>query len=464
MWGIELRRQSQITLSRQIYQAFRNHIIHGRMEPGEALPSTRELAKQLAVSRNTVYEAYEMLLAEGFVISRQGALTRVAEGLHLEYSPDLEQPKEIEEFNEKFKADFSTGKPDLRYFPHTLWNRLLSNTFKSMPISQLGYSGPEGLSSLREEIALWLLRSRGITVDAKSIFITAGSTQALHLLAELLSSEGKEMIIEDPCHVGMMRALQRKVYPMRPVPVDEQGIQTDFLNDNGACAVYVTPSHQFPLGGILPADRRTALIRFARKNDLYIIEDDYDSEFRYCGAPITPLYSLDPQRVIYVGTFSKIVFPALRIGYVILPQQLRKRWRYMRIYTDVQNPPFEQAALAEYLNTRKLDRHVQQMRRLYGQRRQTLLQVLKETFIQGYRVWGDAAGLHLTLEFPDICFDNEFTKRARQYGICITPVEYHSIVKGKHMNKLLLGYGHLELSEIREGILLLHEFLDKYWS
>jgi len=464
MWGIELQRQSQITLSRQIYQAFRDYIIQGRMQPGEALPSTRELAKQMAVSRNTVCEAYEMLLAEGFIVSRQGALTRVTEGLHLENFSDFDQPEEIRESNEVIRVDFSTGKPDLRYFPRHLWNRLLSNTFKNMPISQLGYSGPEGLLSLRKEISSWLLRSKGITVDAKNIFITAGSTQALHVLAELLSSDGKEMLIEDPCHIGMMRALQGKGYPMRSIPVDEHGLQTDFLDGAGACAVYVTPSHQFPLGGILPADRRAALIRFARKNDIYIIEDDYDSEFRYCGVPITPLYSMDPQRVIYVGTFSKIVFPALRIGYVILPQQLRKDWRYMRIYTDVQNPPFEQAALAEYLNTRKLDRHVQKMRRIYGQRRQTLLQALEETFVNGYRPWGDAAGLHLTLEFPSLCFDNEFTKKARKHGISITSVESHSIAKGKHMNKLLLGYGHLEPTDIQEGVQLLHKFIMKYRS
>lgn len=459
MWGIELQRQGEIPLSRQIYKTLRDPMIDGRIKPGEALPSTRELAKQLSVSRNTVCEAYEMLLAEGFVISRQGSPTRVAEGLCLEKFPDLEQLKETMPPAQSFRADFRTGQPDLRYFPRHLWQQLLFKTFEKMPLNQLGYAGPEGLLPLREEIAAWLFRSKGFTVSAQDIFITVGATQALHLLADLLSAKGREMLIEDPCHIGMLRALQGKGYSMRPVSVDALGLQTEYLDGKGACAVYVTPSHQFPLGGILPANRRAALIRFARDYNLYIVEDDYDSEFRYCGAPVSPLYSMDPQRVIYVGTFSKVLFPALRIGYVVLPRQLHSRWRYLRIHTDVQNPPFEQAALAEYLHTRKLDRHVQQMRRLYGQRRKVLLQTLDETFGKVWYPWGDAAGLHLALEFPGRRFDKEYAKQARNYGIRVTPVEYHTICKGKHLDKLLIGYGHLEPDEIRKGILLLSDFM-----
>jgi len=459
MWGIELQRHGQTSLARQIYKTMRDCLLEGRINPGEALPSTRELAKQLVVSRNTVGEAYEMLLAEGFVISRQGSPTRVAEGLHLETTPALERLHETIPPAQTFRADFKTGQPDLRYFPRYLWQQLFVKTFEKMPLNQLGYSGPEGLLSLREEIAAWLFRSKGLAVSSQDIFITAGATQALHILADLLSIEGREMLIEDPCHIGMLRALQGKGYSMRPVPVDALGLQTEYLEGKGASAVYVTPSHQFPLGGILPATRRAELIRFARDNNLYIIEDDYDSEFRYCGAPISPLYSMDPQRVIYVGTFSKILCPALRIGYVLLPRQLQSQWRYLRIHADVQNPPFEQAALAEYLHTRKLDRHVQQMRRLYGQRRQVLLQTLEDTFGKVWHPWGDAAGLHLALEFPGLHFDHEFAQRARNYGIRVTPVENHSICKGKHLDKLLLGYGHLEPDEIRKGILLLHDFM-----
>jgi len=456
MWGIELQRQSEIPLKRQVYQGLRDQILEGHIKSSEILPSTRELAKHLKVSRNTVCEAYEMLLAEGFVISRQGSPSRVADGLFIGNLHGLVCLKDTMKHAQPVLADFRTGRPDLRYFPRFAWSRLLYRTFEEMPLKQLGYSGPEGLLKLREEIAAWLFRSRGAVANPRNIFVTAGATHALHLVADLLCSQGKEILIEDPCHVGMLRTLQNRGYPVRPVAVDEQGLQVEYLEGKAACAVYVTPSHQFPLGGILPAGRRAALIRFARDNGIYIVEDDYDSEFRYSGEPVAPLYSMDPQQVIYVGTFSKVLFPALRIGYVVLPEQLHEQWKYLRTHTDVQNPPFEQAALAEFLSTRKLDKHVQKMRRLYGERRKVLLQALEDTFGKVWRAWGDASGLHIAVEFPDMCFDDEFIINCRNNGIRITTVENHCIRKGRHLDKLLLGYGHLEPEEIIKGISVLY--------
>ena len=470
MWGIEITHESEITLSRQIYLGLCNSISNAKLASGEALPSTRELAKQLNVSRNTVSVAYDMLLAEGFVISHQGAPTRVAEGLQLSSTLETESSEVPVQINtvqketvqqEIIKVDFKTGKPDVKHFPKELWCRLLYHASQNITLEQYNYSGPEGNPALRQEIAEWLFRSRGIMVKSEDIFITAGATQALHILAGLLSSEGREMLIEDPCHIGMLRALQGKGHPIRPVPVDEFGMQTDCLEGGNAGAVYVTPSHQFPLGGILPAGRRTVLIKFARENDLYIIEDDYDSEFRYSGPPISPLYAMDPERVIYVGTFSKSVFPALRIGYVILPKRLQSQWKYSRIYTDVQNPLFEQVALAEFLRTRKLDRYVNQMRKHYNRQRQVLLEALQENFTEPWSVWGDAAGLHLAIRFPGYCFDSGFVAKSRSLGVRTTPVEHYSIVKGKHLDMLLIGYGHLNDEEIGIGIALLRDAMDK---
>jgi len=347
----------------------------------------------------------------------------------------------------------------------------MRRAFENLPLEQFGYTGPEGLPILREEIASWLFRSRGLQVSADDIFITAGATHALHLIADLLCRDNRGIIMEDPCHMGMLRVLRSKNYPIIPVPVDEQGLRTDLLENiesgignaigSSAGAVYVTPSHQFPLGGILPAARRAALIRFARDNSVYIIEDDYDSEYRYAGEPVAPLYAMDPQRVIYVGTFSKILFPSLRIGYVLLPKPLHEKWRYLRTHTDVQNPPFEQAALAEYLHTRKLDRHIQRMRRLYGERRRKLFSALEESFGSNWIPWGDAAGLHVAIEFPGKCFDRSFLEKSRKCGIRITPVEYHSKCKGRHQNKLLLSFGHLEPDEIDKSVLLLKKLLEE---
>jgi len=462
MWGVELQRGSGVPLKRQIYQILSISITEGRIPADEALPSTRELAKQLGISRNTVCEAYEMLATEGFVSSRQGSAIRVSKGLAIETIPNSDR-RTLPEVP-IYTADFKTGQPDLRCFPQLLWNQISKKSIEEMPRELLGYSGPEGLQSLRQEIAAWLFRTKGLTVSFQDIFITAGATQALNLIADLLCQKDNGILIEDPCHIGMFRTIQSKGYPVYPVPVDFQGICVDHLDENVAAALYVTASHQFPLGGILPANRRAALIRYAREHDLYLIEDDYDSEFRYCGDSVAPLFSMDTQRVIYVGTFSKILFPALRIGYVILPPHLHKQWRYLRMHTDVQNPPFEQAALAEFLRTRKLDRHVRTMRKIYGDRRNVLLQSLGEHFGSAWQPWGDAAGLHLAVEFFGLNFDSDFINRCRQRGIRLASVDYHCIQKGTHTDKLLLGYGHLEPEEIRAAVLALHTLMEEEHS
>jgi GntR family transcriptional regulator/MocR family aminotransferase len=459
IYGIEIDRQSELPLRRQIYQVLKNQITNGQRKEDEELPSTRDLAKLLGISRNTVSEAYEMLIAEGYVISRQGAPTRVAKGLCMERQP-VPRPDKNTRPAYAITADFHTGQPDLRCFPRYLWQQLQHKASGDMPLEQYGYTGPQGLYELRREIAAWLFRSRGMNIEPEDIFITAGATHALHLLAELLCEEGREIIMEDPCHTGMRQAFIRKGCGVVPVPADEHGMQTQYLIHNNACAVYVTPSHQFPLGGILPATRRTSLIRFARDNNLYIIEDDYDSEFRYSGEPVAPLHTMDPQLVIYVGTFSKIIFPALRIGYVILPKELHKPWKELRTYTDVQNPAFDQATLAEFLRTRKLDRHIKKMRRIYGERRAILLEAIAREFGDNWRVCGDAAGLHLALEFPEMHFDDAFRKECLRRGIYISLAEQYCIRKGLQQNKLLLGYGHLEPEEIRRGVHLLHSFME----
>lgn len=454
MLGIEWSGQMGQPIKRRLYELLKERITSGILKAGDALPSTRELAQALNISRSTVCEAYEMLLAEGFLISRQGAKTVVAGNLSLEKLPEEPPPKPVRRL--AYAADFKTGSPDMDLFPRFLWQQMMRRALNELPLSKYGYSGPQGLYELRFEIAAFMYRSRGLSVHPEDVFITAGATHALHLAAELLQYEGRALLSEDPCHSGMLETFLNKGCKVIPVPVDEQGMVTDHLpREAAAFAVYVTPSHQFPLGGILPAARRAALIRYAREKELYIIEDDYDSEFRYCGEPVAPLYSLDPRRVIYVGTFSKTLFPALRIGFVLLPKALQKRWCALRTHTDVQNPIFEQAALATLLQTRKLDRHIQKMRRVYGQRRQALLHALEDSFGNGFIPWGDAAGLHLAVQFPGMRFGDAFHKACQTLSIYAVPVERHCIVKGCHSDKLLLGYGHLTPEMIRAGIPLL---------
>ncbi len=465
MLGVELDHKSELQLWRQIYQSLKEMMLSGQLKAGEVLPSTRELAKELGVSRNTVCGAYDLLIAEGYVISRQGAPTRVADGLCIIPAEPPVSPKIESQTPLPISVSFRTGRPDLGLFPRYLWQQLMHKVSEELTLDAYGYTGPQGLYSLRVEITAWLFRIRGLKVSPDDIFITAGATHGLHLIADILCSESKQILMEDPCHIGMLGTFINKGCSIVPIPVDADGMKTDYLlKSQNVGPIYVTPSHQFPLGGILPASRRAELIRFARENNLYIIEDDYDSEFRYSGEPVAPLHTMDPNRVIYVGTFSKAVFPALRIGYVILPYPLQERWRDLRTHTDVQNPSFEQAALAEFLRTRKLDRHVRKMRKIYSQRRQVLLESLKEAFGSEWTAYGDSAGLHVAIDFPGMRFDKAFKERCRQNGLYINPVENHCIEKGRHQSKLLIGYGHLEPDIIKKGILMLSDNIFRFLS
>lgn len=463
MWEMELRHQDKVNLSRQIFLHFSERILAGQMQRGEALPSTRELANTLGVSRNTVCEAYAMLLTEGFIVSRQGAPTRVAAGLFLENKGAGQKEAPAAAAGKQNEVpilwDFKTGQPDLSLFPWQLWRQTLREAVDQLTVHQLGYSGAQGYKPLCQEIADWLLRSRGITVAPEDVFITAGATQALHLLVDLFHQDGRPFGLENPSHPAVHTVLADKGYPFVRLPVDARGVQVEYLAGKSVSAVYVTPSHQFPLGGILPASRRAALIRLAAVDDFYIIEDDYDSEFRYVGSPVSPLYAMDPARVIYVGTFSKTLFPALRIGFAVLPKPLQGRWLHYRNYMDVQNPLAEQAALAAFLRKRKMDRHVQRMRRIYGEKRTLLLNCIKDAFGDSTCLWGDASGLHVALQFPGRVFGEQFVRHSRESGIRVTPLAHYCQAQHTHQDKLLIGYGHLSPVQMKEGIQSLHRLL-----
>ncbi len=455
-----INRTAREPIRRQIYTQMKEQILSGEMRAGEALPSTRQLAGELNVSRSTIVEAYDMLLAEGFLISRQGAQTVVSDGLVMETRELPEKSEPIEEYA-PIRADFSTGRPDLDQFPRAQWIKLFTNAASKLTTDQFGYTGPQGYAPLRQEIAEWLSRSRGLKANADDIFITAGATHALRILADLLCPSNGRVVMEDPCHKGLNDILSGSGRDIVPVPVDDHGLRTDLLNDTSRVdMVYVTPSHQFPMGGILPASRRAALVRFAREHGAFIIEDDYDSEFRYLGEPVAPLYTLDPLRVIYVGTFSKTLFPALRIGFTILPDVLQARWKKLRTRYDIQNPLFEQAALSEMLHTRKFDRHIRAMRNRYGRRRQALLDELTLQYGSNWTACGDAAGLHVAVRFFGKRFGESFRTSCRERGILAVLLETHCLEKGLHEDTLVLGYGHLESEKIGQSVRLLLGAMD----
>jgi len=459
MWGIILHKNSEIGLSRQIYLSLKEHILTGRIAQAEALPSTREFAKGLGVSRNTVCEAYDMLWTEGFIIKHQGSPSRVANGLQIQSVHKKEMEHDLDKCEPTILWDFKTGQPDLSLFPRQVWNEIISKAAWSLSVRQLGYSGPKGYEPLCEAIALWLWRSRSMKVDSKDIFITSGATQALSLLVDILNKEKHAFALENPSHPGIRTVISDKGYPLHWMPVDSHGADVSSINGRNISAVYVTPSHQFPLGGILPAARRATLIKMAIEKNFYVIEDDYDSEFRYCGSPISPIYAMDTSHIIYVGTFSKTLFPALRLGFAVLPKSLHAQWKHYRNYMDVQNPIMEQAGLAEFLQKRKMDKHVQRMRRVYGEKRDVLLKAVKIVFGDYVHPWGDVSGLHVVLQFPGHEFGKQFELDCMNAGIRVSLLAQYCLSQNDHRDKLIIGYGHLNAMQIQEGIKSLHRLI-----
>jgi GntR family transcriptional regulator/MocR family aminotransferase len=328
-------------------------------------------------------------------------------------------------------------------------------------VQDLTYSDPKGYAPLCEAISKWLLRSRNMQVPVEDIFITAGATQAFFLLVEMLQQEGRAFALENPSHPAIRTAVSDFKSKIIWMTVTPNGIDTNALKDAPIAAVYTTPSHQFPLGGILQASTRTELIRLASERDFYIIEDDYDSEYRYRGAPISPIYAMDSSRVIYVGTFSKTLFPALRIGFAVIPKPLQTKWRHFKKYMDVQNPILEQIALSKFVSSRKIDKHIRNMRRIYADKRQILLNAITANFEDPVLPWGDASGLHLALQFPNHVFDKAFIESCRAQGLFVQSVQQYSTNDLQHQDKLLLGYGHLSATEIKEGIAVLKEIIQQ---
>ncbi len=411
MLWIPLDRTLDIPLKRQVYEYIRRLILHGELKAGEKLPATRECAVQLGISRNVVLEAFEQLLAEGYIVGQQGSGTFVAEGAFLKKNQaKLSTLKESsqESMEGKDAIDFRSGIPALDMFPRKDWGKFLKEICIDIPDSIYGYGHPEGRLELRKSLSHFLRRTRGVDCHAEQIVITSGATQAFSLITKLLLSEGDEVVIEDPITKEIQTIFASTGAALVPMPVDEQGIRTDLLpTGKNTKIIFVTPSHQFPLGSILPIQRRIQLIQFARANNCYIVEDDYDSEFRYDGEPISSLQGLDCEKVIYVGTFSKNLSPALRMGYVVLPQSLIERCRNLKWFHDLHNPSLNQMVLARFIEEGLLERHIRKMRKVYMRRREILRKALAQEFEDAVKISGDSTGLHLIAEFPEVVFTEE---------------------------------------------------------
>lgn len=456
MW-IPINRELSIPLTRQIYDHLRSAILQGQLQGRTQLPASRELAANLGVSRNVVLQAYEQLEAEGFLQGRRGSGTYVAEGACLQRLQATAQlPYQLLTGDEQVLPDvidFRSGVPALDQFPRQLWGRLTKQVCADVPDSLFGYGTPEGCPQLRSVLTSYLLRTRGVCAHPDQIVITSGAAQAIVLIARLLLTPGDSVALEDPVTREVKQLFSVQGASFIPIPVDEYGLSTLLLStESRPRFTFVTPSHQFPMGGVLPIQRRIELIQFARATNSLIVEDDYDSEFRYEGSPVSSLQGLAPEQVIYVGTFSKILSPALRLGYLVLPVRLVERCRQLKRLDDLHTSSLEQLVLARMIEEGYLERHIAKMKNLYRKRRDALVGSLSHYFFDQVKVLGASCGLHLVAEFTGIQFDEERVHQVQQGGVKIYPVELHAMIRGKHSCQVILGYGNLDKEEIETGV------------
>jgi GntR family transcriptional regulator / MocR family aminotransferase len=464
MW-FELDRNHSLPLSWQLHLQLKEKILKGMIVGGQRLPSTRLIAEQLGISRNTVVEVYEQMTAEGYLQTKVGAGTFVTEGIPLDNFRKeiplrplmtLNHPEE----NENVYIDFRSGFPALASFPRMVWAKEAKDVYESSADYLFGYQEPQGSEELRQVVATYLYRTRGIECDPANIIITSGATQAFQLIAKAIIEPGKMVYVEDPITKEIPDILSSTGGIIYPITVDKNGLTTSSLPKNKQQAIVsVTPSHHFPLGAILPAQRRIELIRFAEETDSMILEDDYDSEFRYNGMPVSALYSLAPRRVVYIGTFSKILSPALRIGYVIMPKHLINNAIQVKRYLDYHSPILNQVILARFIAKGHLEKHVSKMRKLYKRNREVLIRNLQKNF-PNVKVIGSSSGLHIAAAFPGINFNEKLLNAIKESGILIQGVEKHAIIKGKYTDQLIFGYGNCSEYEIKRGVALIREILE----
>lgn len=465
MLYLELDRTRERSFSKQIYIQIREQILCGALNACNALPSTRSLSKELGVARNTVLTAYDMLVSEGFAYSLPGS------GFYVSPGTANEQPQiQISDFSVSSLTDFlipqtlinfDSGLPALDLFPRSKWNQSVTKAFKEAPISALGYDDPQGRPELRNVLCAYLNRARGIRCHPDQIVITSGVKQGLSLVAKCLLNSESEVWLENPSNENVKQILSYHTDKIIPFEVDREGIQPSlFPPDKRPTLIFVTPSHQFPMGGILPIQRRIELIQFAKEANCYLLEDDYDSEFNYGGLPSNSLLELDMEHVIYAGTFSKVMFPSLRLGYLVAPWSLISKIREWKRLADHHSNSIYQLALMYFIDNRALERHIRNMKKEYRKRRDNLLELLHTKFTEKVKIYGCQAGMHVVVEFENITFTPEKIQRLYESGIYVVPVEKHSIVKGIHQNQIILGYAQLTKKEMEKGLDILKSELN----
>jgi GntR family transcriptional regulator/MocR family aminotransferase len=484
---ISVERASGVPLYKQIYGEIRRIILDGSLRRGLRLPSTRLLAEELGVSRNIVVLAFEQLVAEGYLESRTGAGTSVAktmpdEILHVgrrsaparlspQRSPLSKRGRRIASMTTLARtfapaarlAPFQYGLPALEELPLEVWGRLVARHFRRAPKELLGHGDSAGYWPLREAIASYAGVARGVRCHPSQVIVVNGSQQAIDLAARVLLDPGDRAAVENPGYLGARSALQAAGIQLVPVAVDAEGLSVDALKRKPAHAklVYVTPSHQFPLGVVLSLARRLELLAWAARRHVWIFEDDYDSEYRYESRPIPALQGFDQEgRVIYVGTLSKVLFPSIRFGYLIVPEDLVQPFVAARALTDISSPLVEQAALADFIAEGHLASHIRRMRALYMERRDAMKDAIQKDSGGLLEVQDTQAGMHFVAWLPAGGDDAAISREAAKAGLYVMPVSAFALTKLPRAG-LLLGFAGFRRPVIRKGIRELSEIVKR---
>ena len=454
-------------LSTRIYRQLLEAVFDGRLRPGERLPPTRDLAHQLEVSRNTVTIAYERLVAEGFLTTRIGAGTFVsAESLSRLQRPSAPSgvalrarpvwtsvASQADQVVTPPPYDFRVGRPDARLFPLTTWRRLVARELRPAAVQSGAYGDAEGQAGLRAAIARHVGLSRAVRASADDVLVTSGGQQALDLIGRVLIEPGACVAVEEPGFPSARRLFLSLGARVAGVPVDTEGLDVAAI-PKAARLVYVTPSHQFPLGTVMSLSRRAALLAWAERRGAVVIEDDYDSEFRFAGRSLEPIHTLDRSgRVVYVGTFSKVMLPMLRIGFLIAPTSLQAALRTAKQLTDRHSELPTQRALARFIDDGYLARHIRKARREYATRHQRVVEALQRECGDWLEVVPSVAGLHLAaLVRPGVSVNiDAVVSRAMQAGVAVHALS-RFCGESPSQTGLVIGYGAIPTAKIDSGI------------
>ncbi len=459
-----LNQQGGMPLHRQLYEALRRAMLDNKISAGDRLPSSRELTQDLQLSRNTVVAALNQLSVEGYLVSRVGSgtyvndnlprtQTRSASGHANTHSSDLSQRGSA--LSTTFCATqleiqpFAPGIADFSAFPVALWQRLQNKHWRMTYPEMLDYSYSGGYAPLRRAVAEYLRVFRSVPLDSDQVIITSGTQQSLELCAQLLADHGDTVWLEDPAYWGAVKAFMATGLQTHAVPVDGQGMAPTSADQRAPPRlIYTTPSHQYPTGAVMSLARRQQLLDIARTHQAWILEDDYDSEFRFSGPPISSLAGLDQeQRVLYLGSFSKVLYPGLKLGYLVVPKRLVSAFK--QAHYDLNRPgqmPL-QAALAEFIEMGHFSSALRRARAGYAQRRQCLLEALQPCLAEGARITGAEQGLHLCLRLPDSVDDKALAQAIADKGLTVRALSAYCLQR-QDARGLVIGYGYAAMADI----------------